>query len=109
MFHTLPTDIASGFCFYNPTNNFNIYSWNRVSLCGQPSYKVVNILHKMLPPCDNLVITLQCCSKATSKFPYGLYIINAHFLSLAIRGCVVDEDCATVSIVHSCLCICDPA
>ena len=64
------------FCTYNPTSNLDNYLWNVVL---QPSCKVVNTLRKMPQPCDNLVTTLQGCSKVatTSKFPYGTLSNNS--------------------------------
>ena len=71
MFHTLLIQRLS-FVLITP----NFYLWNRVSLLQQPLHnhharllqlcKVVNTLHKLPQPCDNLVTTLQGCSKVTT-------------------------------------------
>ena len=70
-------------CSYNPSSNFNFYLWNGVLLFQQPLHnhharllqlcKVANTLHILPQPCDNLVTTLQSCSKVatTQLFPYG--------------------------------------
>ena len=67
------------FCSYNPSSDFNFYLWNEVILFQQLLHnhharllqlcKVAKTLHKLPWPCDNLVTTLQSCSKvATTIF-----------------------------------------
>ena len=60
------------FYFYNLSSNFNFYLWNGVLLFQLPLHnhharllqlcKVVNTLHKLPQPCDNLTKLQQGCS-----------------------------------------------
>ena len=92
-------------CLY-PSNNFNLYLWNGVLLFQQPLHnhharllqlcKVVNILHKLPQPFDNLLTTLSQPYKVTTRllqpsyFCMGIYVCTyLHFpLSLNIKNFV---------------------
>ena len=75
------------FCPYNPSSNFNIYLWNEVLLFQQllhNHHARLLQLSKIATPCtncDNLVTTLQSCSKVSTTH-MGSYVFIYHNLIL---------------------------